>query len=74
MKVWKTAEDDKVCGVCASLDGLPSGIMWDSSIGPESGLWTKGPDGHWHRKGGAAGPYGSPPLHPNCRCTVVELV
>lgn len=73
MKIWRTADDEKVCSMCAALDGTTSGgLLWDASLGPETDLWKKGDDGEYHRKT-TEGVLGGPPLHPNCRCQLEEV-
>jgi len=71
--VWRTAGDDKVCSLCQSLEGRVDGDGWSSANGREIDLWQRDEDGEWKRRSPAdVKLYGSPPLHPNCRCSVVE--
>jgi hypothetical protein len=73
MLVWRTAGDDKVCAACAALDGRPDGQGWSSLNGVETSLWQLDADDEYVRRQPALPAlYGSPPLHPNCRCRVEE--
>lgn len=58
---WLTAEDEKVCPLCAPADGKTK----DQPINTVRGGWN---GQTWGQR------YGQPPAHPNCRCqTVVEF-
>ena len=57
-----------VCVRCAALDGRRDGDGWSSSAAPN---WKR-VNGEWVRVGDV-GKVGPPPLHPNCRCGLVEV-
>jgi HK97 family phage portal protein len=68
-KEWSTAEDERVCQWCGPLDGKIIGLEGD---------YFKQGDEFIGREGGKL-PFpieniGHPPLHPQCRCTVVPVV
>lgn len=70
--VWQCVGDEKTCALCASLDGLPNGTGWSSTNGSEIDLWVRNKKGEWERgRCQQPGLYGEPPLHPNCRCSIV---
>lgn len=56
-KVWCTADDERTCGECRSLDGQEIGLDEDF------GFRSKLPKSH--------GMHRVPPAHPHCRCTVL---
>lgn len=55
-KIWSTAYDDRVCGICGALDGQTIGIDDDFGFQPSKMLF--------------AGQRLTPPAHPRCRCAV----
>jgi len=54
-KVWVTAIDERVCKICKPMDGVMVGMMDTFAIATSSGTIR----------------LLVPPVHPNCRCTVV---
>lgn len=82
-KEWRTANDERVCPVCAPLGGL----RYDITAEPVSEETQQGKaavsglgDVFVHPGGdGAAGKFADqtylrPPAHPNCRCWIVPFV
>lgn len=59
MKVWRTAADDKVCPLCAPMDGLQAALDGDAWYSPSGGEGV----------GGVL----APPMHPRCRCWLVTV-
>ena len=55
VKVWCTADDERVCPVCGALDGMKIGIDDDFPF---------------RTKLQAPGIRRTPPAHPSCRCAV----
>lgn len=55
-KVWVTAIDERVCKVCKPMDGVTVGLMDTFAITMSNGNTIR---------------LLVPPVHPNCRCTVV---
>jgi len=75
--IWKTNPDTTsptggACGACQALAGNPDGQGWRSELGPELDLWEKDAAGNWQRRD-TAGYAGLPPLHPNCRCEIINV-
>lgn len=58
VRVWCTAEDERVCAVCDNLDGVEVGMNDPFPI----------PRGRYYAKQNL-----TPPAHPRCRCTVMYL-
>lgn len=56
-KVWSTADDDKVCAVCRTLEGME--VEMDADFSVETGVKVK-------RTMAAK----LPPIHPRCACAV----
>jgi HK97 family phage portal protein len=67
-KQWLTARDEKTCEFCGEMDGKIvkiSNNYWDEGetmIGREGGMFAFSFES-----------VGQPPLHPNCRCTVIPI-
>jgi len=69
---WQCEQDGKACALCKSLDGLPDGRGWSSLNGRETDLWELDASGEYTRRTPARPTlYGTPPLHPKCRCKIV---
>jgi hypothetical protein len=63
-KVWVTAIDERVCDTCGPMDGVAVPILEAFTVvypDPKTERGTKRP----------AAKLVVPPVHPNCRCTVV---
>lgn len=73
-RLWQCNQDGKSCALCLSLDGRLEGDGWSAANGREIDLWYRNEDGEWvRRKSLQPKLYGSPPLHPNCRCMIVVV-
>jgi SPP1 gp7 family putative phage head morphogenesis protein len=68
-KQWWAANDDRTCMYCSSMHG--------EIIGVERNFFNKGEDGVTPDGDIYMSPYediGHPPLHTNCRCTIVPVL
>lgn len=63
-KVWVTAIDERVCEICAPMDGRAVGVMDGFTIVLPK---PKTARGQWRKSLELL----VPPVHPNCRCTTV---
>ena len=59
VKIWCTADDERVCKICGALEGKRIGMDEDFDINPKLSVT----DNPTVRK--------VPPAHPRCRCTVL---
>jgi len=84
VKQVTTANDEKVCPICAPLGGLifspdgalPQSAEYQEQNGVQAGL--NDPFVHPGGSGAAAGfkgtTYNAPPFHPRCRCDMISIV
>lgn len=67
-KEWFTAEDEHVCAFCESLDGTTYGL--NSNVFSKGDSLTIGSQTQSYNYDDVP----SPPLHPNCRCTLLPIM
>jgi len=81
---WRTANDERVCPICAPLGGLefgetetiPGNInqQLDNGVTTPLGTPFTHPGGNNAAASYAGQAYDSPPAHPRCRCSVVPII
>lgn len=66
---WLVTDDDRLCEYCAPLDG--------KTVGLSHNFFDKGDELHGAEGGSMSLDYedvGYPPLHSNCRCTIIPVI
>jgi hypothetical protein len=82
-KEWRTANDERVCPICAPLGGIsfgsegaePASIADQLRRASQAGLGDQftHPGGRSAAGGFAGQRFDRPPAHPNCRCWLVPV-
>ena len=72
-KEWFTAEDEKVCGWCADMDGKILALDENFFDKGDRFVFTDAHD-HQHSMNLDYRSIGEPPLHPGCRCVLLPVL
>jgi SPP1 gp7 family putative phage head morphogenesis protein len=71
-KQWLTTEDDRTCDWCASMDGEAVGV--EETFFDKGDVMSIGDGDNAQEMGLDYEDIECPPLHPDCRCTIVAIV
>jgi SPP1 gp7 family putative phage head morphogenesis protein len=72
-KEWYTAHDDRVCGFCADMDGKIIDLK-EMYFDKNDEIAFVDSKGHEHTMALDYRSIGEPPLHPNCKCTLLPVI